>query len=369
MAQQPTSGGRAGAGSVPAAGTAPPEFVTPDAVGLDLELATLGSRGIAYLLDLLLLLAVIFLLTLAQLLLFGGFDVSGTVGVTVTLLLLFAWQFGYPIGFETLWRGRTLGKAAMGLRVVTIEGSNVGVRHASARAFIGLFELLPTFGLPAIITSFASSQGQRLGDLAAGTLVIRERRAAGSPQVERFAAPSGWEHYVEQLDVSAIGSREYAMIRAALRRARELPAPARGAVLDEVLQAIAPRIRPGPPASADAEVALTCVAAAVQRRRGVASSPPSGVPGAPPSAVVNPGATPANPPSWNAPPSSSGVTPPSSGANPPYSGVAPPSSGATPPSSPGHGGAPPDVPAPGVHAAEPDERDHGAGGGGFAPPQ
>ena len=241
-------------------------YVTPDAVALDLEVATIGSRGIAYLLDFALFGAVFLVLSLVQLALVGGGWFESGLGVAVALVLAFLWQFGYPIGFETLWRGRTLGKAAMGLRVVTVEGAPVGVRHATIRAVTAPFEVLLTSGLVASIASFASPRAQRLGDLAAGTLVVRERRIAREPQAATFLPPAGAETYVAQVDVSAVGPREYGLVRDTLRRAGELSADARWQVASEVAGAIAPRVRPLPPAGTSPEAFLAAVAAAVQRR-------------------------------------------------------------------------------------------------------
>lgn len=187
--------------------------VTPDAVALDLDVATIGSRGIAYLLDLGLFLAVALVLSLVQLAFSDGAWLTSGLGVAVGLVLAFAWQFGYPIALETLWRGRTLGKAVMGLRVVTVEGAPVGVRHATIRAATAVFELLATTGLLASISSFASPRGQRLGDLAAGTVVIRERRLAPPPEALRFVPPPGSEAWVATADVSRLGPREYARSR------------------------------------------------------------------------------------------------------------------------------------------------------------
>ncbi len=249
-------------------------FVTPDAVALDLEVATIGSRGIAYLLDLALFAAVFVVLSLVQLALGGGGWFDSGLGVAIALVLAFLWQFGYPIGFETLWRGRTLGKAAMGLRVVTVEGAPVGVRHATIRAVTAPFEVLLTTGLVASIASFASPRAQRLGDLAAGTLVVRERRIAREPQAATFRPPPGSETYVAQVDVSAVGPREYGLVRDTLRRAGELPAEARWQVAGEVADAIAPRVRPLPPAGTSPEAFLAAVAAAVQRRATSGSRPP-----------------------------------------------------------------------------------------------
>ncbi len=249
-------------------------FVTPDAVALDLEVATIGSRGIAYLLDLALFAAVFVVLSLVQLALGGGGWFDSGLGVAIALVLAFLWQFGYPIGFETLWRGRTLGKAAMGLRVVTVEGAPVGVRHATIRAVTAPFEVLLTTGLVASIASFASPRAQRLGDLAAGTLVVRERRIAREPQAATFRPPPGSETYVAQVDVSAVGPREYGLVRDTLRRAGELPAEARWQVAGEVADAIAPRVRPLPPAGTSPEAFLAAVAAAGQRRATSGSRPP-----------------------------------------------------------------------------------------------
>ncbi|MCA1784204.1 MAG: RDD family protein [Intrasporangiaceae bacterium] len=186
--------------------TGPAPWVTPDAVALDLATATVGSRGIAYIIDLAVILSGLLAIALAELILGVTGFVPGWFGLALLLLFGFTLQFGYPIGFEVLMRGRTPGKAAMGLRVVTVEGLPVGVRHATIRAVIGLLELLGTFGMVAVISSLANARGQRLGDLAAGTVVLRERRSGGQPSAVTFAPPSGWETYVARLDVSGLGS-------------------------------------------------------------------------------------------------------------------------------------------------------------------
>jgi uncharacterized RDD family membrane protein YckC len=250
--------------------SAPPRsdrgYVTPDAVALDLEVATIGSRGIAYLLDLLLFAVVFLLLSLVQLALVGGGWFDSGLGVAVALVLAFVWQFGYPIAFETLWRGRTLGKAAMGLRVVTVEGAPVGVRHATIRAVTAPVEVLLTTGLVASIASFVSPRAQRLGDLAAGTLVVRERGIAPEPTATSFAPPPGAAAYVAQVDVSALGPREYALVRDTLRRQAELSPEAGWQLSWEVAEAVAPLVRPLPPAGTAPAAFLQAVAAAVQQR-------------------------------------------------------------------------------------------------------
>ena len=242
-------------------------IVTPDAVGLDLQIATLGSRGAAYLLDVLLFGAVATLLVIGQLILGASGFVPGWLGIALLLLFAFLWQFGYPIGCETLARGRTPGKAAMGLRVVTVEGAPVGLRHATVRATVGLVELLGTGGAIAVLSSFASPRSQRLGDMAAGTLVIRERGGGATPTVETFTAPPGLEAYTARLDVSGLRASDYATLRETLRRAGELPPAVRAELTSDLARRFVGKVQPPPPASCPAEAFLTCIAAAVQARR------------------------------------------------------------------------------------------------------
>jgi uncharacterized RDD family membrane protein YckC len=263
-----TGGGDGGPEAVNRSG-----IVTPDAVGLDLQVATLGSRGAAYVLDLSIFALIGALLSLGQALLGGTGFVPGWFGIALLLLFAFLWQFGYPIGFEVLNRGRTPGKAALGLRVVTVEGAPVGLRHATIRATIGILELIGTTGAIAVVSSFASPRSQRLGDMAAGTLVVRERRGGATPTVETFVAPAGLEAYAAQLDVSGLQPRDYATIRETLRRARELSPAVRAQLTSELAQRFAGRVRPAPPEACTAEQFLTCIAAAVQARRARAATP------------------------------------------------------------------------------------------------
>jgi uncharacterized RDD family membrane protein YckC len=236
--------------------------VTPEAVALDLEPATVGSRSVAIALDVLLIGTGLLLLALAE----AAFGVTGFVpdwlGIALVLLLGFALQFGYPVGFETLWRGRTPGKAAMGLRVVTVEGAPVRFRHAATRAAIGLVELLGTLGAIAVIASLLSARGQRLGDLAAGTLVIRERRSGRQPRAVPFSVPQGLEEYVRVLDTSRLSREDYAMVRDLLRR--DLAPQLRAQLAQQVAGGLVDRVQPPPPAGLDAVTWLRCVAASVQ---------------------------------------------------------------------------------------------------------
>ena len=132
---------------------------------------------------------------------------------------------------ESLWSGRTLGKAALGLRVVTVEGGPVRVRQSATRAIVGVFELWATFGSVAVLATILTRDNQRLGDLLAGTLVLRERAAMSTTATAMsFPAPYGYADYVASIDVSVLTSDQYGVIRTFLMRVLDLTIEARGAL-------------------------------------------------------------------------------------------------------------------------------------------
>jgi uncharacterized RDD family membrane protein YckC len=151
------------------------EIVTGEAVVLDLPCARFPARILARLIDM----AVELVLFGVIATLVGTAASSGTLdSATVAALILTGFVLvivGYPVIFETLSRGRTLGKLALGLRVVADDGGPERFRHALVRALAGAVECWALFGVPALITSMLSARGKRLGDIFAGTFVLRER--------------------------------------------------------------------------------------------------------------------------------------------------------------------------------------------------
>ncbi len=205
-------------------------MVTPEAVALEFRTANLGSRILAYLIDMVVVVAGILAGLFAVALLGQASDVvvPDWVALTIVLVLLPAWWLGYFIAFETLWRGRTLGKAALGLRVVTKEGAPVRFRHAAIRGLLGLVDFLVMGGFLAVVFILFSRDNQRLGDMVAGTLVLRERSALATPAPVSFAPPPGLEHYTATLDPSGVGTEEYQAVgRSCCGRPACRPVPAR----------------------------------------------------------------------------------------------------------------------------------------------
>jgi uncharacterized RDD family membrane protein YckC len=247
--------------------SSPRGIVTPEAVVLDFETAGIGSRTLALAIDLAAQAAALLALNLALVVfaLSGGDDL-GWVGVAVLLVLYFLVLFGYPVAMETLWRGRTLGKAALGLRVVTVEGAPVRFRHAAIRSALGLVDFYLAGGFFAIVSILLTKRNQRLGDLVAGTLVLRERRAGGVATAVAFPPPPGFEAYVASLRPSALPADHYGLVRSFLLRRNELSPDARARLSVRLGNAVALALRHRPPPMVGPELFLACVAAAYQGR-------------------------------------------------------------------------------------------------------
>lgn len=140
---------------------------TPEGVDLTLELAGVGTRFLADLVDALIRIVPIVIIAVAA----GS---SGGVGIAIGAVVIFLLMFVYDVLFETRNNGRTPGKKAAGLRVVTDTGGPVDFRASAIRNLLRLVDFLPAWYLVGVITIIATRKNQRLGDLAARTLVIRE---------------------------------------------------------------------------------------------------------------------------------------------------------------------------------------------------
>ncbi|AGM03727.1 RDD family protein [Amycolatopsis keratiniphila] len=226
------------------------ELVTGEAVVLDVRAAKLASRGLAMMLDVALQLValIVAMLVLSQVAAFGDEALALTLFL-VTLVLI---MVGYPVICETLSRGRTLGKMALGLRVVRTDGGPVRFRHALVRGLAGFFIdfwALGMLGVVAVVTSLLSPNGRRVGDYLAGTLVIRERMpAARAPYV---GMPPQLAYWASQLDLTRLPNDLALAVRQYLSRTSELRPEAAEALgyglAQQVAAAIGAPVPPGVP--------------------------------------------------------------------------------------------------------------------------
>ncbi|MGV9454041.1 RDD family protein [Streptomyces sp. NPDC003635] len=195
------------------------ELVTGEAVALELRPARLPSRALAVLLDLVVAVAVYIAVTIGLVAATASLDEAAQVALSIASFLLVL--VGAPIAVETLSHGRSLGKLACGLRVVRDDGGPIRFRHALVRGAIGVIEILLTFGVVACVASLVSARGRRLGDVFAGTLVVRER----VPQAQGgfVPPPPPWlAGRFSELDLSAVPDGLWLAVRQYLTRMQQL---------------------------------------------------------------------------------------------------------------------------------------------------
>lgn len=245
-------------------------IATPEGVELELTLAGLGSRFVAGLVDIVLKGVVIVALALTLVgadALSGGLDVGG-IGAALFFVLVFLVWFGYDVLFEVLASGRTPGKRWNGLRVVRIGGHPVTFIPSAVRNIVRLVDMLPAAYLVGCVSVLVTAKNQRLGDLAAGTLVIRERLGSRPrKQQPHLAVPvsppspddvAGW-------DVSGVTGEELAAVRRFLERRGELEHAARHDLAWELTDRLRPKVA-GAPGELSAERFLERLAAAKAAR-------------------------------------------------------------------------------------------------------
>ena len=152
---------------------------TPELVAIEMPLAGIGSRFIAILIDTLLWIVGFFVLIIVFSLLapaFHAFNRLSEQWVTaIVIFLLFLLQWGYFTLFEAFWNGQTPGKKIARIRVIQRSGRPIGILESMARNFIRMVDQIPSFYAVGIVAVFVTRQNQRLGDMAAGTLVVREQ--------------------------------------------------------------------------------------------------------------------------------------------------------------------------------------------------
>jgi len=218
-------------------------LASAEGIDLDLRTADIGSRGAALAIDLVAQVAVVLAFSWVA-------SAFGTIGIAWFSVLGFLVLIGYPIVAEAAFDGRTLGKAAVGIRVVGDDGSSLTFLAAATRGIVRLVDLLPGVGLVGAISILASARSQRLGDLAAGTLVVhgatsRSRRLAhqrhGPLELELSIPPvlspeqAGW-------DVSGVQPEDLVAARSFLARRHQIDPHHRSELADRLARDLLPKV-------------------------------------------------------------------------------------------------------------------------------
>ncbi|WP_426562303.1 RDD family protein [Angustibacter sp. McL0619] len=237
-------------------------MVTGDAVLLDVRPASFASRAVSGSIDLGTEVLVLLGLFVVMTQLVAGLD--GAAAAALTLVVLIAVAVGVPVTIETLTRGRTLGKLIMGMRAVRDDGGPIRFRHALVRGLVGFVEIWVLWGVPALISSLVSPDGKRLGDLAAGTYVVRERP---SRQVSVMATMppqlAGWARHA---DIGRLPDGLALAVRQFLSRANGMHLAARADMAHSLADAVCEHVSPQPPPGTHPELVLAAVLAERRNR-------------------------------------------------------------------------------------------------------
>lgn len=282
------------------------EVVTGEAVVLDLTVARFPSRLMALLIDVAVQIpALIFVAVVVTV--SGATHLNNASAAAIYISGLMLVLVGYPVVFETVSRGKTLGKMALGLRVVGDDGGPERFRQALIRALSAAFiEIwLPPFtliGLPAgLITSMVSAKGKRLGDLFAGTFVIQERVPRRPDLASAFTTvPPPLASWAGHLELSRLSDQTAAAAGSYLRRYYDLRSPAREQLGHQLAASVASQVSPPPPPGTDPAAYLSAVLAVrrdrEQARLAAQSGWPQPVPGTTAQGTLHPHVAPGQAP-------------------------------------------------------------------------
>lgn len=241
------------------------DLVIGEAVALDLPPASLGERMASGLIDVLLTLGILLVVGVAMLLAASPASESilwvAYIGTMIVVFLVL------PTTIETWTRGRSVGKLALGLRAVRDDAGPVSFQHSFVRALIGFVEIYAFSGAPAFFCALVNRKGKRLGDLAAGTYVVRERyRLTMPPPILLPDQLRGWAGSADLAPLPsglAIGVRQY------LARLDQFTPAARAQLEPRLVDQVMPYVSPPPPAGTPPAAFLAAVVA-LRRERDLA---------------------------------------------------------------------------------------------------
>jgi uncharacterized RDD family membrane protein YckC len=251
-------------------------LTTAEAVEIDVRPARLGSRAIALMFDIFMQMVVLGFLTAAYLIItdllpepYGELlrpDTVYLIGIALVAV-------GYPTIVETVSNGRSFGKMIMGLRVIREDGGPIRARHAFTRSLIGLAVEWPGLLLPmvtwagSLVTMLASQRGRRLGDLAAGTLVVHERRPVPWNLVPGM--PAGLALWAADADLSAVDDDLAEAIRQFAARSFNFAEPYRSVLGQSLHAEVKAKVSPAPPSGTPPWLFLVAVLAERRRRAAI----------------------------------------------------------------------------------------------------
>jgi len=192
------------------------------------------------------------------------FQLEGSWLAAGTILLIFTVLVLVPMTIETLTRGKSLGRLAVGLRIVRDDGGPVTVRHAFIRAMVGILEIYMTAGMLAVGVSMFSERGKRIGDYLAGTYAMRTR--GGGQKLVPLVMPPHLAVWATSADMARLPDSLALNSRLFLGRAPSLRPDARARIGQQFSDHVAQYVSPPPPPGTHPEYFLAAVLTARRDR-------------------------------------------------------------------------------------------------------
>lgn len=239
------------------------DLVTGEGVALDLPAASLGLRLASGLLDVLVTFVTFIVSYILLLVAAAPFGDEALLGAAAVLAVVITFLV-VPTTFETLTRGRSVGKFALGLRAVRDDGGPISFHHALVRALIGFVEIYAFTGAPAFFSIMLSSRGKRLGDYAAGTYVVRARVPLRLPHPPPM--PPALAAWARRTDLGTLPTGTALAVRQYLGRLPTLDPGSRSRVGAALLADVLPHVSPAPPVGAPPELVLAAIIAERRER-------------------------------------------------------------------------------------------------------
>lgn len=230
------------------------DIKTPEFVSIQFQIAGLGSRSAAFIIDQLLLMAFNILSLIILFFVLDGMSkmefifIGNSLPIAITIIALFLANTGYFFVYEFFSGGRTLGKKLMGIRVIQENGHSITLLSSFIRNLIRIIDSLPTAYFLGIIMIFFHSKHKRLGDLVAGTIVVHERSAKRKKKLsplENELDSRGLSKDNLTLDewtLKSLGMKDWKLVKTYASRFLQIPLDERNQLTEQIAELLFPKI-------------------------------------------------------------------------------------------------------------------------------
>src|SRR5215471_13005780 len=220
---------------------------TPEQTALEFAVAGIGSRFLAILIDVLIQSGVAIATLFGFIVISSGLSLGNSkAGLWVTALILlfyFLLYFGYYAFFEIIWNGQTPGKRKAGLRVIKDSGRPLTPAESIGRNLLRIVDWLPGFYAVGIVSALLTKENKRLGDLVAGSLVVRESSLSDLKPVSVWqTAQAPTVQVASPLGAANLTPEESALIDSFLTRRSELDFDVRVRMAEQIFQRLKPKL-------------------------------------------------------------------------------------------------------------------------------